>query len=358
MKILIDIGHPAHVHYFRNLIEIMKSKGHEFLVTARDKEITLRLLELYKIPFVSRGKGGNGVLQKMLYILRADLFIYNQARIFKPDIFLSFASTYSAHASKLYGKPHVALDDTEHAKFEIFLYKPFTDTILTPSCFLKNFGPKQIRFNAYVEFAYLHKKFLQLDNNIHEKLGLKNNQKFVLFRFVSWNASHDIGHSGIQDELKKRLIQLFLDNHFEVFVSSENPLSEYFEKFRLKTDINEIHSVIAKADWLIGESGTMSTEACILGTPAIFVNSLDAGVFQEEEKIYQLLYSYRTSEKIIEKIATLIKIPNLKEEHLKRAEKLREAKINLTEFLVWFIENYPESKNVMKRNIRYQDIFK
>jgi len=27
MKILIDIGHPAHVHYFRNFIKMMESNG-------------------------------------------------------------------------------------------------------------------------------------------------------------------------------------------------------------------------------------------------------------------------------------------------------------------------------------------
>ena len=30
MKILIDMNHPAHVHYFRNFIKLMEAKGHEF----------------------------------------------------------------------------------------------------------------------------------------------------------------------------------------------------------------------------------------------------------------------------------------------------------------------------------------
>ncbi|MFW5804449.1 MAG: DUF354 domain-containing protein, partial [bacterium] len=35
MKILIDIGHPAHVHYFKNFITKMSQKGHSFIVIAR-----------------------------------------------------------------------------------------------------------------------------------------------------------------------------------------------------------------------------------------------------------------------------------------------------------------------------------
>jgi hypothetical protein len=39
MKVLIDIGHPAHVHFFRNAIRELESKGHAVKVTARDKEV-------------------------------------------------------------------------------------------------------------------------------------------------------------------------------------------------------------------------------------------------------------------------------------------------------------------------------
>ena len=27
MKVLFDIGHPAHVHYFKNLIKLLKQNG-------------------------------------------------------------------------------------------------------------------------------------------------------------------------------------------------------------------------------------------------------------------------------------------------------------------------------------------
>ncbi len=68
MKIHLDIGHPAHVHYFRNFIKIMTEKGHTFSVTARDKEVTFTLLDKYKIPYTSRGKGKTGFIGKVSYI--------------------------------------------------------------------------------------------------------------------------------------------------------------------------------------------------------------------------------------------------------------------------------------------------
>ena len=57
MKIFVDIGHPAHVHYFKNLILNLKDKGHEFLITARKKDVSQELLDNYNIPYTSRGTG-------------------------------------------------------------------------------------------------------------------------------------------------------------------------------------------------------------------------------------------------------------------------------------------------------------
>jgi predicted glycosyltransferase len=44
------------------------------------------------------------------------------------------------------------------------------------------------------------------------------------------------------------------------------------------------------ADLFIGESATMASESAVLGTPAIFVSTLQAGVLNEIEEKYGLLY--------------------------------------------------------------------
>ena len=51
MKILFDIGHPAHVHLFRNAVNILEKKGHELKITARDKDIALDLLNNYGFSY-------------------------------------------------------------------------------------------------------------------------------------------------------------------------------------------------------------------------------------------------------------------------------------------------------------------
>ena len=106
MRILIDIGHPAHVHYFRNFIKIMEGKGHEFLVVARDRQYVFDLLKAYGIKYVSRGKGGSGALGKLFYLKIASIKQYFIAEKFRPDLFLDFGTIYSGFASMMLRKPH------------------------------------------------------------------------------------------------------------------------------------------------------------------------------------------------------------------------------------------------------------
>ena len=294
-----------------------------------------------------------GLLGKLLYMLKADWFIYRKARTFKPDLFLSFASTYAAHAAFLSGKPHIALDDTEHAKFELMLYTPFTKVILSPDCFIGSLGEKQIRIPAFIEFLYLHRVRFKPDENIRTDLDLKTGQKLTLLRFISWSASHDIGQKGIPDAEKIKLVRKFQDMGYVVRISAEGALLPELEPFRLTIESHRIHDVLAQSDVFIGESGTMSTEACLLGTPAFFVNSLDAGVFREEVQ-RGLLWHFQSGEDVTEKIISILNTTDFEAKHRMAVQKLHAEKIDFTGFLVWFIEHFPLSSLEIKNN---PDIF-
>ena len=43
MRLLIDMGHPAHVHFFKHAIRVLEGRGHEVKVTARDKDEAKRV---------------------------------------------------------------------------------------------------------------------------------------------------------------------------------------------------------------------------------------------------------------------------------------------------------------------------
>lgn len=340
VRILIDIGHPAHVHYFRNFIKIMENKKHKILVVARDKEVSQQLLNKYNIPYKTRGKGGEGLLGKLFYLLKANLIFLSTAISFKPDVFLSFASPYAAQISWLLRKPHIAFTDTEHAKLGNYAFMPFSSKIITPSAFQGDLGKKHIRFNGFMEQAYLDEKYFK-PNDVSKLLNLKKNEKYIILRFVHWGAAHDVGHKGLDDKNKLSIIER-LSKEYRIFISSEGELSEKFLKYKLNIPPEKIHDVLANAYLFIGEGATMASECAMLGTPAIFVSSLTAGTIITQEKA-GCIFSFKNSDSVLEKALTLLSNPNLTKEFKMRQSSLLENSIDVTQFMVQYIENNSES---------------
>jgi predicted glycosyltransferase len=359
LKIFIDIGHPAHVHYFKNFIKKMEANGHTFFVSARERSIIFELLTRYKILYFNRGKGRDGVFGKIFYMFAADFKLVFKALKFKPQIFLSFASPYAAQTAWLLKKPHIVLDDTEHARFGHLFYKPFSNVFLNPSCFRKDFGKRQIRFKGYSELFYLHPNNIAQNPQISALPGISENEKFALLRFVSWKANHDIGHFGLDFQTKTKLISILLEKHYKVFISSEAENKDpFFDKYIIRISPDHIHEIMDRAQFLVTEGATMASECAMMGTPAIYVNSLDAGTLREQEDKYQLIHGFRSSAGVLEKVTELINTPDLKNTYKLRRDKMLADKIDPTAFLVWFVENYPASFKIMKENPDYQDRFR
>ena len=113
---------------------------------------------------------------------------------------------------------------------------------------------------------------------------------------------------------------------------------------------------------LVGDSQTRTSEAAVLGTPAIRCNTFVGRIhyLEEEEHKYGLTYGFRPdhSEEMFQKIEELLSMPDLKEEWQRRRQKMLSEKIDYASFLTCFIENYPDSQKLMKDDPNYQFRFK
>lgn len=341
MKILFDIGHPAHVHLFRNAMGILESRGHELKITARDKDIALELLENYGFNYEVVGKNRKGVLKKALNMLVVDYNLLKVSKRFNPDLIVSAGSPYAAHVSKLIKKPCIAFVDTEHANLTGKLTYPFTDMICTPECFQIDLGQKHIRYNGYHELAYLHPNYFSPDSSVLDELDLNSTDKIIILRFISWEASHDVGQSGLTNKAKLNYVSK-LEQYGRVFISSEVPLGEKMEKYRLHISPVNLHSLLSYAHLYIGEGGTMATEAGILGTPSVFVSSLvgTMGNFEELEKSYGLVHSFKDGKSALQYAMELIINDNAKEQWGMLQKEMLNEKIDVTKFMVNTIEDY------------------
>lgn len=360
MKILIDIGHPAHVHLFRYFAHEMQKKGHQILFTCRDKEFEIYLLNQFGFRFKSFGKKYKSGFGKLWGLLEFDVKEFISGSKFRPDIFLSHGSMYAAHAAFLLGKPHVSLEDTFNFE-QIRLYKPFTKVILTADYDHPLKSDKVIRYAGYHELAYLHPRRFKPDKSVLKELGVTDSEEYVIIRFVSWNASHDYGHSGISYENKIKAVNEF-SKYARVFISSEKELPSELKSCQFQIAPEKMHDAIAFSALVFGESSTMAEEAAMLGVPSIYLNNNSTYYTKHLEEDYQLVVNYTESlsdQQVATKKGTqLLRQPEIKKEWKEKRDKMLSVKIDVTAFMVWFVENYPDSEKIMKENPDYQYNFR
>jgi predicted glycosyltransferase len=256
-------------------------------------------------------------------------------------------------------KPNIVLTDTEHSiKAHTYLTNPFSDVFLTPVVYYNDLGEKQIRFNNIMESLYLHEDFFKPSISVYEYLKIEPETNYVILRFVAWNAFHDVNQKGIDLQTKLQLIKL-LEPHYKIFISNEGKIEKELENYELVIPPHMMHDVLNFANLFIGESGTMASECAYLGTPTVYVNSLPLMGYLELEEKHGLLRHFNNTDGLISYVKEQLKNKdNIKKISLNKSGVFKKNFINTTRFLVWFIENYPASFDIMKKNPDYQNEFK
>ncbi|MCA9913684.1 MAG: DUF354 domain-containing protein [Anaerolineae bacterium] len=332
-NILIDVGHPAHVHLFRGAARDWEQQGHQILFTALDREVVVNLLDAYQLPYRVTYRRRKGKLALVRELLLRTLATYRIARQFRPGLFISIGSPTVGLPARLLGKPYIALTDTEHATEQHALFKPFATLIPTPTVFTRDLGPKQVRYAGYHELAYLHPDEFTPDPVVLESLGLTPDDRFFIVRFVAWGATHDIGHHGFSLAEKRDLLRE-LAQYGRVLLSVEGDVDPEFAPFVTHFPPEQIHHLLAFATLYIGEGGTMASESAVLGTPSVFVNTLTLGYCEDLQNNYGMLFWYPNSSDAVIKVRELLQYPDLKNTWTKRRAKLLAEKINPTPWLV------------------------
>lgn len=339
MKILIGVCHPKDVHFWKNIIYFLKNNGHEIKIVAWDKDVTLYLLNAYGFDYEIIAKSPKSLIGRLYCLLKSDLKVFRIAEKFKPDIYVT-GDPYLAHVSKIFRKKYICWLDTENAHLTNLITFPFTDVICTPASFEKKIkSNNHITFNGYSELAYLHPNYFKPDSSVLDYLGLSKDERFIVIRFVAWGAYHDTNQQGFTD--KEEFVKT-LEKYGRVFISSEKKLDAKFEKYRITIPPEHIHDLLYYATMYIGEGATMTSEAAILGTPALYINTQRLGYTNDIENKYGLLYTFsypQTAQRqALLKAIELLENKNLKKEWQKKRERLLNEKIDVTKFMTELIE--------------------
>jgi predicted glycosyltransferase len=339
MKILIDIGHPGHVHFYKNFIWEMQQRGHEVKVTSREKDVTSALLNHYKIEYTILSTQKGGFFHLSQEILKRWWELLKIIKEFQPDIITDIGGAFIALPSKLQDIPSVVFTDTEHVFIDKYITFPFSKIVLTPACFKNKLGDKQIKYNGFHEMAYLHPKYFQPNPDILNQLGVDEDQSYFILRFVSWDASHDINQSGFSMDWKIKIIRK-LEKFGKVLISSEKSLPAALSDYAIHIPPHQIHDALYYADLFMGDGATMATESGLLGTPAIYCSSLvgTMGNFIELMDKYEIVFSYKSPGEALKKALEILKTDQYKTIWREKKKKIFEDKIDVTAYMINFFE--------------------
>lgn len=364
MRILVYIGHPAQYLFLREAIRILLRKGHQIKILIKTKDVLEDLLKNDGLVYVNilPNERGASRLSIAHSLIKRSLKIFPIIIRFRPKLLIGTDATI-AQLGKLLNIQRITIieDDYEVIKTLGDLTYPFTRTILCPEvCDVGKWGTKKVGYAGYMKLGYLHPNVFALDEKVLEKY--KFPKHYVIIRLAKLTAHHDFGIKGISNAFLRKLISVFENKAFQVFISSEGLVEDIFKKYLLRINPNDIHHVLAGSSFLICDSQSMSVEAAMLGTPSIRFSSFAGkiSVLEELEHKYKLTFGVNPKhpEVLFSKLNELLSQQNLKDNFQFRRNKMISDKIDVTAFLVWFIENYPESAKVMKDNPAYQNRFK
>lgn len=362
-RFLFQLNHPAHFHLFKNTIKILQERGHQVLISIKDKDILKELVKDYQYVQLSVGYRKKNIYYILKSVIDRDKKLLKIAKEFKPDLMIgtspeiSHISPFAKTPALFFGEDDVNLSVPMY--IGALVSYPLFDCILSPEGVNNSiWNRKTIKYNGFQKLAYLHPNRFVPDRS---KVAIPINTKFFILRFANLQAYHDINAKGISDSLARELIEK-LKAKGQVLITSERDLPKEFEQYEFTGNKQDIHHYLYYANLFIGDSQSMAVESAMLGTPNIrysdFVGKIS--VLNEIENKYKLSIGVNSNDpsKLLEVVDELINDEHIVDTFKERRTKLINDKIDVTAFIVWFIENYPESIHTMKKNPDYQFKFR
>lgn len=286
---VLTIQHPENVHFFRHAIEELEREGHDVHVFCKDVRIIRQLLDHYGIEYEAlAGKGGGPFTIAKAQALWEARLLVRAARI-RPDVMTGAGGgTAVSHVAPLVGADSVVFTETEHAASHT-ISLPFADEVWTPECFHRRVPTRHITYPGYQKLAYLHPNRFEPDSKAVEAAGIDPNERYAVLRLSAWDALHDVGQAGLEDH--HDVVRRIESTETRAIVIAETAVEADLEPYCVEIEPHQIHDLLAFADVYVGEGASMAIESAVLGTPAVYVNTLRTGPTDEIEARYGLLFN-------------------------------------------------------------------
>lgn len=266
-SVLIDVGHPAHVHLFRNFAAHLQKHGIPFLIASRDKDLTNSLLEHYGLNYVTISRQADTLSGQFLeFLLRTFRILklhlrYRFTLALGTSVSIGYLSLFTLGKVQSY---NFCEDDDDAIPLQANLAYPFSTKIVNPDCIrFTRWTSKRVLLPTFHELAYLHPDNFTPDVDVPRKYGLEPG-RYVILRLSSLKAHHDRNEKGITPALLNKIKESIGD--LRLLESKELAARQHIAPW-------EMHDVLAFSKLIISDSQTMTIEAALLGTPSIRIST-------------------------------------------------------------------------------------
>jgi len=267
-------AHPSQIWILRAIAAALKD-SYSFRWYIRDKDISCTLADELGIEYEIISKAQKGLLGNFQEFTRNIFRVLSVTREAGIDLWISKYSAVHIAAKLLGRKSIFFVDDDYH--IVPFLYNlscPWADVVVLPETTSSGRFKKNLtRFVGVFELVYLHPDRFSPDMVIFDYLGIQRGNRYCIIRLAALSAHHDVGAKGLTHSMVERAIALAENYNVRVFITSENPIHGDLENYRLAIPLSLIHHALFFADFIVGDSQTMTSEAAVLGTPAFRINS-------------------------------------------------------------------------------------
>ena len=276
MKIWVDMTAPAHVLVFRPVIERLRRRGHDVLLTARDYAQTVQLLDLHGLDAHVFGRHGGASRVRKLHALisrgwRARRFAGRKGF----DLAVAHGSNDLALAAASLRIPAVNTFDYEFAVQQHHVGCRLARRVMVPdripAARLRRYGtepPKLVLYAGLKEEYYLAD--FEPDRDIMRKLGVDEGRVTLVIR-----PPPDVSlYHRKSNKLFPQVLR-YVGNHeglHAVVLPRTEEQRVYIRSLALPSVVVpdravDAQSLIACADLVVSAGGTMNREAVALGTP-------------------------------------------------------------------------------------------
>jgi len=293
--IWFDLITPKSVLFFKPIIEALKKRNKNVLITAREgqdyKEV-VKLLELYNLDFVNRGSfGGKDLKDKLQASINRQKELMEFITKFEIEKLVCLSSVDAVRVAFGLGIPIYNFYDIPLSDYKTNFKKALPQARLTIPLSTKMFKPFVVpdeiilRFglekDQIVEYNFIDpliwlknfkfdKKYVQ---EFYKKYRIDRNKFTIVVREEEYKSSYVNKKYPFLYEALPKIYKKFNANIIIIPRYESDYLKKEFPFAYVIDEKIKLQHLLKDADLFIGGGGTINTEACFLGTPTISTRS-------------------------------------------------------------------------------------